>query len=81
MNYGPSPQVWKQKKTIKIFAISVYLPCTRSKNHKEREEEFCSLLDDLKKLVQEVCIDEIKYCYGKVWPYGGATIYLVRAPS
>ena len=53
-----------KKKPIKIFAISVYLPCTRSKDHKEREEEFCSLLDDLKKLVQEECIDKISPVIG-----------------
>ena len=43
------------KQPIKIFAISVYLPCTRSKDYKEREQECCSLLNDLKELIQKEC--------------------------
>ena len=53
-----------KKNPVKIFAISVYLPCTRSKNHKEREEEFASLLDELKELVQTECKNGVKPVIG-----------------
>ena len=44
--------------------LSIYRAGSTAKNHKEKEEEFASLLDDLKELVQTECKNGVKPVIG-----------------
>ena len=52
-----------KKSPEKIFVVSVYLPCTSS-NKPPLDEDFISLVEDLKKLIQKECGNDVTSMIG-----------------